>query len=132
RRIDSAEGKQQFLRWWYEQAIFSGLSENQILELVRRRNCFDAEQAAKMLETLSVAEQPNYRNRLASLQDVNVLFVGGDRDQKYAAIAQSMARLSSSISCDIIENCGHAIPFEQPIRLAERIGRFLGIPLKGN
>ena len=124
RNCSTTTERHAFLDEWYRQQVFTGLTESEIAKLIQRRSGIDVNQMADLIETLSVAKQPDYRDALRSIAP-DILVVAGNRDSKYAAMARSVARLSSRISCEIIPNCGHAIPFEQPEALAATIGRFL-------
>ncbi len=124
RSSSSNSDRDSFLNGWYRQPVFAGLSDPQIEDFVRRRSNIDLESMARLIETLSVAMQPDYRAALPTMA-AQALFIAGDRDHKYATIAEAATRLSTRISYEIIEDCGHAIPFEAPKTLATSINHFL-------
>ena len=124
RESTSESDRRSFLDSWYRQPVFAGLADAQIEELIQRRAGIDIGGMAHLIETLSVAVQPDYRDALPAIS-AETKFIAGDRDQKYATIAKAAARLSTRISCEIIQDCGHVIPFEAPKTLSTTINHFL-------
>lgn len=124
RESTSKPERRSFLDSWYRQPVFAGLVDSQIEELIQRRAGFDIGAMAHLIETLSVALQPDYRDVLPAIT-AEALFIAGDRDQKYVTIAKEAARLSTRISYEIIQDCGHVIPLEAPKALSTTINRFL-------
>ncbi|HEU4732305.1 MAG TPA: alpha/beta fold hydrolase [Kofleriaceae bacterium] len=79
-----------------------------------RRLALDPEQLARSLETMGLAEMPDYR---AHVGERVALIAGGD-DAKYVAIARALpARL------EVIADSGHDPTLEQPEALAGAIER---------
>jgi 2-succinyl-6-hydroxy-2,4-cyclohexadiene-1-carboxylate synthase len=131
RKCSSEALKRAFLNDWYRQPVFVGLTESQIEKMVEKRLSLNENYMADLLTHLSISNQPDYRPLLRN-SNIDGLFVAGDRDEKYVAIANESAQLSERIQCEIIPNCGHIIPFEQPKRLAESIRQFLPTSTRGN
>jgi 2-succinyl-6-hydroxy-2,4-cyclohexadiene-1-carboxylate synthase len=106
---------------WTEQALFA--SQARIAPEKRaarrsRRMRLDAEQLARSLEVMGVAEMPDYRSELWAHRDQLALIAGAD-DTKYAALAQSLP----ARSVELIPDCGHDPTLEQPEALAAAIAR---------
>jgi 2-succinyl-6-hydroxy-2,4-cyclohexadiene-1-carboxylate synthase len=83
-----------------------------------RRLRLDAEQLARSLEVMGLAEMPDYRPELPAHRDQVALIAGAD-DAKYAAIARSLPSTTS----ELIPSCGHDPTLEQPRELAAAIAR---------
>jgi 2-succinyl-6-hydroxy-2,4-cyclohexadiene-1-carboxylate synthase len=111
-QLDSSDIRS-FLRDWYRQAIFQGLTDGQIEELTVKRTGLNRSYQADLLRSNSIARQPNYWSRLADL-NLPVLAIAGERDAKYSAIAQRIARETHYGRLEIVSNCGHIVLFEQP------------------
>jgi pimeloyl-ACP methyl ester carboxylesterase len=109
-----------FVDAWQAQALFATQARAPAQRLAARRArrlALDPEQLARSLETMGLAEMPDYRARI---DDRFALIAGGD-DAKYVAIAQALpARL------ELIAGSGHDPTLEQPAALARAIGRALG------
>lgn len=83
-----------------------------------RRLKLDAEQLARSLEVMGVAEMPDFRPQLPALRDKIALIAGAD-DTKYAQLAMSLP----VASCELIAGSGHDPTLEQPEALAAAIAR---------
>lgn len=86
-----------------------------------RRRTLDAEQLARSLEVMGLAEMPDYRAALAAYRDRIALIAGAD-DATYAALAQSLP----AVSVELVADSGHDPTLEQPAALASAIARALG------
>ncbi len=117
----------QFLQRWYDQPLFASLRQHpefqQLMEQRFRDN--DPLQLAIALKVLSVAHQPSYWQWLGATT-LPVLFLAGEKDAKYAAIAQRVAALhNASVRVEIVPGAGHTIHFEAPERFAQLVEQFL-------
>ncbi|MBA2542122.1 MAG: hypothetical protein H0V17_20950, partial [Deltaproteobacteria bacterium] len=74
----------------------------------------DPEQLARCLETMGLAEMPDYRPALVAS---DAALVVGEHDAKFAAIAKAYP----DRPCITIGSCGHDVPLEQPAALAAAI-----------
>jgi 2-succinyl-6-hydroxy-2,4-cyclohexadiene-1-carboxylate synthase len=81
-----------------------------------RRLALDPEQLARSLETMGLAEMPDYRGAV----DDRVALIAGAEDAKFVAIARALpARL------EVIADSGHDPVLEQPAALSQAIARAL-------
>jgi 2-succinyl-6-hydroxy-2,4-cyclohexadiene-1-carboxylate synthase len=106
---------------WTEQALFATQSRVDSERRAARRSRrlrLDAEQLARSLEVMGVAEIPDYRSELPAHRDQLALIAGAD-DAKYAAIAQTLP----ASYVELIADCGHDPTLEQPRELAAAIAR---------
>lgn len=83
-----------------------------------RRLALDAEQLARSLEVMGVAEMPDYRAALGDHQSRLALLAGAD-DVKYAALARALP----AASVELVPGSGHDPTLEQPALLASAIAR---------
>lgn len=90
---------------WEAQAVFAGEPR-----LPRNERDFDRAQLAAALEKGSVGIQEDLRSALRELQ-IPVLWVAGERDEKYAAIARECAALNPNFEVRILAGAGHRAPW---------------------
>lgn len=109
------QGIEAFGDAWEAQALFASQARADAGRRAARRAArrgLDAEGLARSLETMGLAEMPDYRG----VVDERVrLIVGGD-DAKYLAIARGLPA-----ALTVIEGSGHDPTLEQPERLREAI-----------
>jgi 2-succinyl-6-hydroxy-2,4-cyclohexadiene-1-carboxylate synthase len=106
-----------FVDAWQAQPLFATQARAPVERLAARRArrlALDPEQLARSLETMGLAEMPDYRARI----DDRVALIAGADDAKYVAIARALpARL------ELIAGSGHDPTLEQPAALADAIHR---------
>lgn len=93
---------------WYQQPVFSSLSHAQRTELVTLRAHNNPIALARMLETTSLARQPDLRQPLGQLA-VPFHFICGERDDKFCTVA---AELGCSVTP--ISGAGHNAHRDDP------------------
>lgn len=112
------EGLAAFVAAWAAQPLFATQArvpaERRAARDARRR-ALDPEGLARSLETMGLAEMPDYRQ---AARDGVALVVGAD-DLKYLAIARALGRGR----IETIADAGHDPTFEQPARLAAVLAR---------
>jgi 2-succinyl-6-hydroxy-2,4-cyclohexadiene-1-carboxylate synthase len=110
-------GTAAFVDAWQAQPLFATQARAPAERLAVRRTrrlALDPEQLARSLETMGLAEMPDYRARV----DDRVALIAGADDAKYVAIARGLpARL------ELIADSGHDPTLEQPVALARAIDR---------
>ncbi|HEY6177126.1 MAG TPA: hypothetical protein VIX73_21865, partial [Kofleriaceae bacterium] len=82
-----------------------------------RRRALDPAQLARSLETMGLAEMPDYRGAI----DQRFALIAGADDAKYVAIARGLPA-----PLEIVADSGHDPLLEQPAALAAAIARALG------
>ena len=110
-----------FEQAWTEQPLFAtqGRAAAEVLEARRgRRLALRPEPLARSLETMGLAEMPDYRGDMASLASQIALIVGAE-DDKFA----SLVRALPALSFETIPNSGHDPTLEAPDVLAAAIAR---------
>jgi 2-succinyl-6-hydroxy-2,4-cyclohexadiene-1-carboxylate synthase len=119
-RLARDRGIDAFLAAWEAQPLFATQQRAPADRLAvrhTRRRALDPAQLARSLETMGLAEMPDYRGQV---DDRCALIAGGD-DGKYVAIARALPA-----PLEIITGSGHDPLLEQPAALAAALGRLLG------
>lgn len=113
------EGIAAFLDAWQAQPLFATQQRApQTRRAARhaRRLALDPEQLARSLETMGLAEMPDYRRHV----DGRFALIAGADDAKFVAIARSLP-----LPVELIPDSGHDPLLEQPIALGDAIHRAL-------
>lgn len=120
-RLLREEGVAAFHEAWSKQPLFATQAREKPdkLEARRRRRLqLDAEQLARSLEVMGLANMPDYWSALPAHRDRIALIAGAD-DPKYVAISAGLP----AASFETIPSCGHDPTLEQPRELAAAIAR---------
>jgi 2-succinyl-6-hydroxy-2,4-cyclohexadiene-1-carboxylate synthase len=116
------EGLDAFLAAWEAQPLFASQArapaDRRAARRARRR-ALDPAQLARGLETMGLAEMPDYRGAITggAIGSRIALIAGGD-DARYVAIARSLGA-----PLEIVADSGHDPLLEQPAALAAAIER---------
>lgn len=117
-----ARGTDAFLEAWQAQPLFASQAYapagRRAARQARRRE-LDAAQLARSLETMGLAEMPDYRGAV----DGRVALIAGARDAKFVALARA---LPAPVA--IIPDSGHDPTLEQPAALHAAITTLLTPP----
>lgn len=105
---------QRVMRDWNAQSVFGGHEAN------RREEDFDRHELARMLREWSPAALPPLAPRLHEI-DIPVLWIVGERDEKYVAERERAVSLLKNVELWICPGAGHRVPWEQPVRFIERL-----------
>ena len=93
---------------WDAQPVFCGI-ENQA---PRNLGEMDPDRLSQHFEVFSKGLQQNLAPKLAELKNLPILFISGEKDQKYLVIGKKLAKSSSVINAQVIANAGHRVPWE--------------------
>jgi 2-succinyl-6-hydroxy-2,4-cyclohexadiene-1-carboxylate synthase len=115
-----------FLDDWYAQPLFSTIDKttDRFKEMMERRRPHDSEALALSLLHMGSGVMPSLWDKLPRIT-VPLLFVTGERDEKYCALAQEMSHLCPHAQVAIIANAGHNTHFERPEAFGEAVVQFL-------
>jgi 2-succinyl-6-hydroxy-2,4-cyclohexadiene-1-carboxylate synthase len=105
---------------WQAQPLFatqSSVSPAYLAQRLAVRRAQSPESLARSLETMGLAEMPDYRPALAALAPRLELVVGA-LDDKFCALAASAAAAAPALRRHVVAGCGHDVPLEQPEALA--------------
>ena len=112
----------EFLRCWYAQPLFATLTQHpDFARILARRGQGDRQRLAAALQRLTVGRQANLWPRLRNL-DMPSLWLAGERDAKYAAIAMEAAHLARGRAL-LLPNVGHALWSEAPLAVAHELAQ---------
>lgn len=112
-------GTEAFIAAWEAQPLFASQRNAPAARLAARqarRRALDPEQLARSLETMGLAEMPDYRGAI----DDRVSLIAGANDAKFVAIARGLPAPLA-----LIPDSGHDPLLEQPAALAAAIARAL-------
>ncbi|KAK3004036.1 hypothetical protein RJ639_019334 [Escallonia herrerae] len=133
-----SHGLEHFIQMWYAGDLWNSLRGHPRFKQIAasRLKHDDVHALAKSLSDLSVGRQPSLWEDLKHCT-IPILFIVGERDEKFLRIAQEMCsqisqgRGSGNISgrdaYDIakVPNCGHAVHLENPLPVISAVTRFL-------
>ena len=95
---------------WDAQSVFCGIGN----QAPRNLGEMDPDRLSHQFEVFSKGIQQNLVPKLAELKRPPVLFVSGEKDQKYQDIGEKLAKSSSAINAQVIADAGHRVPWENP------------------
>lgn len=120
------QGMDLFLKFWYNQPIFSALKTNpDFPNIIEQRKNNDPNRLAASLRRMGTGVQPSLWKDLERVS-VPILLLVGEKDQKFRNISSQMSALSKNIRTEIIENSGHTIHIENEKKYVTEIKKFLG------
>lgn len=121
-----------WLRAWYAQRLFASLQVQPDLlqRLFEQRGRGQPSELARALRGLTVARQASLWDRLPELA-VPLLWVAGELDPDYVAVARRAAGLSPAAGVSIVSHSGHVAHAEQPERFAAAVDEFLDALQRG-
>ena len=113
-------GYEQFLDEWYSGPLWSSLqtaTHLQTLEVLKKRRLMEGKEnimaLARVLSRMSPGRAPNLWPLLHEVS-VPVVFIVGEKDEKYVAIAREAVHRMKSARVEVLPDCGHAGHVEQP------------------
>jgi 2-succinyl-6-hydroxy-2,4-cyclohexadiene-1-carboxylate synthase len=116
RVLDDWEG---FLAQWAAQPLLQGVEMTGRESLCRRRR-----EIARGFVAWSLGAQQPLWGRLGEIE-VPVLWVAGERDEKFAALARRAVALLPRGRLGLVAGAGHRVPWEAPERFARILAEFL-------
>lgn len=114
-------GVAEFAERWNAQAVFAGEIPPPEQPAVLQRHHRAIQEA---FDCWSLGKQEDLAERLRYCP-VPQLWVAGERDPKFTALALGMARDRNHVTAAILADCGHRVPLQKPHELAECADRFL-------
>ncbi|HEY0195236.1 MAG TPA: alpha/beta fold hydrolase, partial [Kofleriaceae bacterium] len=112
-------GTEAFLAAWQAQPLFASQARAPAARRAARhatRAGLDAEALARSLETMGLAEMPDYRGAV----DDRLALIAGADDDKFVGLARATHR-----PVTLIEACGHDPTLEQPAALRRALDRIV-------
>lgn len=114
-------GWDSFLQKWNSQPLLNGVmrDEREDKKLIQRRR-----EIARSFVDWSVANQLPLWDKLAEIE-IPILWIAGEKDRKYRAIAEESASLLPNVKVAIAPDAGHRVPWENEAWLVEQLQRLL-------
>lgn len=109
---------------WYQQPVFASLTDAQRDALITLRSQNNGATLAMMLETTSLAVQPDLRAAL-SARDFSFDYLYGERDEKFAALAAEVNAVRHAIP-----DAGHNAHRENPDAVIASLAQILRYRIK--
>lgn len=109
---------------WYQQPVFSSLTDAQRDALITLRSQNNGATLAMMLETTSLAVQPDLRAAL-SARDFSFDYLYGERDEKFSALAAEVNAVRHAIP-----DAGHNAHRENPDAVIASLAQILRYRIK--
>ena len=119
-----SESRQEFLSVWYQQPVFSSLSDSIRRDEVQRKIDRDGSDWPDIIRAYSVAVQPDFWPLLADLRQPT-LVMAGSLDRKYAQTIARMGQVIPKCTVDIVPEAGHIIHREKADLVISAIQRFM-------
>lgn len=114
----------EFLVDWYNQPIFAAVPESVKLSWIQQRTAIDREHQARLLECLSVSQQPDYMPQLSTIK-IPTLVLAGALDDKYVSLARIIQVAVPGAQLKILLGVGHAAHREQPQQVADCLNEWV-------
>jgi len=119
-RLLREQGVAAFIAAWEEQPLFASQRELPPEVVAHQRDIrlgHDAEGLARALEALGLAEMPDYRPAMPSLQ-MPVTLVTGAGDTKFSEVASALAKGRPRVDAMLVDGVGHNVVLEAPAAVA--------------
>lgn len=115
-----------FLDRWSGQAVLQefGVAENEEHSLRRARLVNRRRAIARSFMDWSLGKQQDLRPVLSQL-DLPVLWMAGEKDEKFAALARDAVSILARGRLEILPAVGHRVPWEDPARFLSALQSFL-------
>ena len=95
---------------WDAQSVFCGIGN----QAPRNMGEMDPDRFSQQFEVFSKGLQQNLVPKLAELKSPPVLFLSGEKDQKYQGIGEKLAKSSPIVTAQVVADAGHRVPWENP------------------
>ena len=95
---------------WDEQPVFCGIKN----QAPRNLGEMDPDRLSRQFEVFSKGLQENLVPELANLKSPSVLFLSGEKDEKYQSIGETVAKSSPVVKAQVVADAGHRLPWENP------------------
>jgi 2-succinyl-6-hydroxy-2,4-cyclohexadiene-1-carboxylate synthase len=127
-RLLREKGLAAFVAAWEGQPLFASqrdVSQDVLADQRHIRLRQDAEGLARALEVLGLAEMPDYRPAIRSLE-IPITLMAGSLDAKFSALANGLAEGNTHIDAELVDGVGHNVVLEAPAAVAAALKRVEG------
>lgn len=115
-----AEPWEKLMEDWNRQPVFAGGDP----DMQRKESEYSRKKLAEILVGWSIGKQDDLKPRLKQLP-FPILWIAGERDAKYVAIANEAAALHSNSQIWIAPDAGHRVIWQQPEKFFVKVNKFL-------
>ena len=121
-----SEPMESLLAEWDALPVFSGIPNS----VPRNSEELDSEKTARLFEVFSKGRQRDLLPELRKLKKPPLLFISGQRDEKYTQAGRELSKACPMVEHQIIPKAGHRVPWENPESFVERVWEFMGSVLR--
>jgi 2-succinyl-6-hydroxy-2,4-cyclohexadiene-1-carboxylate synthase len=107
---------------WNAQTTFQNFNPH--TSILRNEKDYDRKSLAQMIIKYSISRQENLRPKLTKTK-IPILWIAGERDLKYKAIAEEMKKINPQILDCIIKNASHRAPWDNPTEFIIKLKEFI-------
>jgi 2-succinyl-6-hydroxy-2,4-cyclohexadiene-1-carboxylate synthase len=109
----------EFLAEWNAQGVLEGSTKPDRQKLKGQR-----ESVARSFMDWSVGQQEDLLGELDKIE-CPLLWIVGERDLKFVQVARRAVEMNPHIQLEVVEGCGHRVPWERPREFAALVSDFL-------
>ena len=95
---------------WDAQSVFRGIRN----QAPRNLGEMNPDRLSQQFKVFSKGIQQNLAPKLAELKRPPILFLSGEKDDKYQKIGKELAKSSSIVKAQVVPDAGHRVPWENP------------------
>ena len=117
-----SEPIESLLAEWDDLPVFCSIPNS----VPRNPEELDAEKTARLFEVFSKGRQRDLLPELSKAQAPPVLYLTGEKDEKYCELGEQLASSCPIVRHRIVPQAGHRIPWENPDSFVEEIFGFMG------
>ena len=117
-----SEPIESLLAEWDDLPVFCSISN----PVPRNPKELDAEKTARLFEVFSKGRQRDLLPELSKLQAPPVLYLSGEKDEKYGELGEKLAASCPIVRHRIIPQASHRVPWENPDSFVEAVLEFMG------
>ena len=117
-----SEPIESLLAEWDDLPVFCSIPNS----VPRNSEELDAEKTARLFEVFSKGRQRDLLPELSKVQAPPVLYLTGEKDEKYCELGEQLASSCPIVRHRIVPQAGHRVPWENPDSFVEAVLGFMG------
>ena len=118
-----SEPIESLLAEWDDLPVFCSIPNS----VPRNPEELDAEKTARLFEVFSKGRQRDLLPELSKVQAPPVLYLTGEKDEKYCELGEQLASSCPIVRHRIVPQAGHRVPWENPDSFVEAVLGFMGL-----
>jgi 2-succinyl-6-hydroxy-2,4-cyclohexadiene-1-carboxylate synthase len=123
-----SECLESLLEEWDALPVFCGLPN----AAPRNFNDWNPEKISGLFDVFSKGRQRDLLPELRKLKKPPLLFISGQRDEKYTQVGKELSEACPMVEHQIIPQSGHRVPWENPEPFFEMVWEFMGSVLRNS